>query len=74
MNNWRLAIGCCGRSNFLFLGGPVTPNGDFLTNVASNGIHNLIYSIEGCDDFVDITVKEINAGEDMTICPNSRCF
>ena len=56
------------------LGGPVTPNGDFLTNVASNGIHNLIYSIEGCDDFVDITVKEINAGGDTTICPAQGVF
>ena len=56
------------------LGGPVTSNGDFLTNVASNGIHNLIYSIEGCDDFVDITVKEINAGGDTTICPAQGVF
>ena len=56
------------------LGGPVTPNGDFLTTVASNGTHNLIYSIQGCNDFVDIIVKEINAGNDMIVCPSQGIF
>ena len=56
------------------LGGPVTPNGDFLTTVASNGTHNLIYSIQGCNDFVDIIVKEIDAGNDMIVCPSQGIF
>jgi len=56
------------------LGGPVTPDGDFLTTIASDGIHNLIYSIEGCNDFVNLFVKEINAGDDMTVCPSQGVF
>jgi len=56
------------------LGGPITPNGDFLTDVASFGIHNLIYSIQGCDDFVDIIINEIDAGPDQIACPSQASF
>ena len=56
------------------LGGPISPSGIFLTEVASAGIHNLVYSIEGCSDFVDITVNEINAGIDETFCPQQSQF
>ena len=43
------------------LAGPVTTDGNVLTSVASNGTHNLIYSIEGCDDYVNVLIKEIQA-------------
>ena len=56
------------------LGGPITVEGDFLTDVAIGGIHNLIYSIQGCDDFVDITVNEIDAGVDQIVCPLQAPF
>ncbi|MBT5859208.1 MAG: PKD domain-containing protein [Flavobacteriales bacterium] len=56
------------------LAGPVTTDGNVLTSVASNGIYNLIYSIQGCDDYVDILIKEIDAGNDMTICPSQGIF
>ncbi|MEC9209721.1 MAG: gliding motility-associated C-terminal domain-containing protein [Bacteroidota bacterium] len=56
------------------LGGPVTPDGDFLTDVATSGTHNLMYSIQGCDDFVNITINEINAGPDQIACPLQSPF
>jgi len=56
------------------LGGPVTPDGSFLTDAAIFGTHNLIYSIQGCDDFVDIIVNEIDAGPDLIICPSQSSF
>ena len=56
------------------LGGPVTPDGDFLTDVATSGIHNLMYSIQGCDDFVNITINEIDAGFDQIACPLQSPF
>ena len=56
------------------LGGPVTSDGNFLTDVASPGEHNLIYTIEGCEDYVDIYVKEINAGSDQIVCPTQSAF
>ncbi len=56
------------------LGGPVTPNGNFLSNTASSGIHNLIYTIEGCSDFVNILVNEISAGTDQIACPLQSSF
>ena len=56
------------------LAGPVTSDGNFLTNVSSPGIHNLIYSIEGCEDYVDIYVKEIDAGSDQIVCPSQSVF
>ena len=54
------------------LGGPITSDGSFLTDVASPGLHNLIYTIEGCEDYVGIYVKEINAGSDQIVCPVSQ--
>ncbi len=56
------------------LGGPVTVDGNFLTDVASAGMHNLMYSINGCDAFVSIFAKEINAGVDYTVCPTQIPF
>jgi hypothetical protein len=56
------------------LGGPVTAEGNFLTNVANDGIHNLIYSIQGCDDMMNITINEINAGPNQTVCPLQSTF
>tara|TARA_B100001250_G_scaffold115257_1_gene97646 strand:- start:4321 stop:8340 length:4020 start_codon:yes stop_codon:yes gene_type:complete len=56
------------------LGGPLTAEGDFLTNVAHDGIHNLIYSIQGCNDMMNITINEINAGPNQTVCPLQPTF
>ena len=41
--------------------------------MSSPGIHNLIYSIEGCEDYVDIYVKEID-GSDQIVCPSQSVF
>lgn len=56
------------------LSGPVTPDGDFLTDIALDGIHSLTYLIEGCEDYVDIYVKEIDAGPDQIVCPSQGVF
>ena len=42
------------------LGGPLTAEGNFLTNVANDGIHNITYSIQGCNEMMNITINEIN--------------
>jgi len=59
---------------FSILSGPVTNDGFILTNLANDGLHNLIYSIQGCDDYVDILINEINAGSDLVVCPSSSPF
>ena len=56
------------------LPGPVSVEGNVLTSVASDGVHNLIYSIEGCNDYVDIFIKEIDAGSDTILCPTQGIF
>ena len=56
------------------LGGPVSPNGDFLTEAAASGNHNLIYSIQGCDAFTNAFVKHIDAGLDSVLCPSQGSF
>jgi hypothetical protein len=56
------------------LGGPITVEGDFLSNVADSGIHNLVYSIQGCDDYVNLYVKEVDAGSDQIVCPSQSPF
>ena len=56
------------------LGGPVTPDGDFLSDVAGDGLHILEYSIQGCSDFVNITINEIDAGVDLVACPEQMPF
>jgi hypothetical protein len=56
------------------LGGPVTTDGFLLTDVAADGLHNLIYSIYGCDDYVDVLINEINAGTDLVVCPSFSPF
>ena len=40
------------------LGGPITSDGSFLAMWAF-WVHNLIYTIEGCEDYVGIYVKEL---------------
>lgn len=56
------------------LGGPITLDGQFLSNIADSGVYNLIYAIPGCEDYVDIYVNEINAGEDIVACPTQPAF
>ena len=56
------------------LGGPITVDGNFLSNVADSGTHNLIYSIQGCDDYVNLYVQDIDAGSDQILCPSEPPF
>ncbi|MEE2953882.1 MAG: gliding motility-associated C-terminal domain-containing protein [Bacteroidota bacterium] len=56
------------------LGGPITVEGQFLSDVANSGVHNLTYSIQGCEDYVDIYVNEIDAGLDQVACPTQSPF
>ena len=70
-NHWQSDVAI---DKLSILGGPVTPDGDFLTDVASSGTHNLIYSIQGCDDFVNIIINEIDAGFDQIVCPLQSPF
>jgi hypothetical protein len=69
--NWQSDVAV---DRLSILGGPVTVDGFFLTDVANDGLHNLIYSIQGCDDYVDILVNEINAGSDLVVCPSEAPF
>jgi len=69
--NWQSDVAV---DHLSILGGPVTPDGVFLSSVADSGIHNLIYSINGCDDYVDLYVKPIDAGLDMIVCPYESPF
>ena len=69
--NWQSDIAV---DKLSILGGPVTADGFFLTDVATDGLHNLMYSIQGCDDYVDVLVNEINAGFDLVVCPSSSPF
>ena len=55
----RLAIRCVAVDKLSVLGGPITSDGSFLAMWATR-VHNLIYTIEGCEDYVGIYVKEIN--------------
>ena len=69
--NWQSDVAI---DQLSILAGPVTPAGVFLSNVANSGTHNLIYSVQGCDDYVNIYVKEINAGNDTILCPTQSNF
>jgi hypothetical protein len=69
--NWQSDIAV---DKLSILGGPVTADGFFLTDVANDGLHNLMYSIQGCDDYVDVLINEINSGSDLVVCPLSSPF
>ena len=69
--NWQSDIAV---DKLSILGGPVTADGFFLTDVAADGLHNLVYSIQGCDDYVDVLINEINAGADLVVCPSEAPF
>ena len=56
------------------LGGPVTTDGFFLTDVAEDVVHNLMYSIQGCNDYVNVLINEIGSGSDLVVCPSSSPF
>ena len=60
--------------NLSVLGGPITVDGNFITDVAISGTHNLIYSIQGCSEFLDVTINEIDAGDDQIVCPLQQSF
>ena len=56
------------------LGGPITSDGSILTSVASSGNHIFEYSIIGCSDNISVFIDEINAGQDLTVCPSENTF
>ena len=56
------------------LGGPITSNGSILTSVITSGTNIFEYSIEGCSDNVTVSVNEIDAGDDFTVCPFQSQF
>ena len=43
-------------------------------DLSQGGHHNLIYSIEGCNEFLDISINEINAGPNQVACPTQLPF
>ena len=56
------------------LGGPITTDGIILSSVGNSGNHVFEYSIQGCADNVSVYLEEIDAGDDMTICPSQLPF
>ena len=56
------------------LSGPVTIDGFFLSDYSNEIINNLQYSIQGCDDLLNITIKEVDAGNDTSACPLQNPF
>ena len=60
--------------NVFLLAGPISVDGNVITDAAIPGTHNLTYSIEGCSDFVDIIINEINSGDDQISCPSQSPF
>jgi len=69
--NWQSDVAI---DKLSILGGPVTTDGVFLTDVSNDGVHNLMYSVQGCADYVDVVITEINAGSDLVVCPFSSPF
>ncbi len=70
-NDWQSDVAI---DRLSILSGPITPSGIFLSDVSNYGIYNLIYSIEGCDEYLNLFIKEINAGDDRTLCPSENIF
>ena len=68
-NDWQSDVAI---DRLSILSGPITPSGIFLSDVSNYGIYNLIYSIEGCDEYLNLFIKEINAGDDRTLCPSEN--
>lgn len=56
------------------LGGPINNTGIILPSVGNSGNHIFEYSIEGCSDNISVLLNEINAGNDITICPDNLPF
>ena len=46
----------------------------FDPTILSPGLYSLNYDINGCNDNLDITVLEINAGTDISACTNAPIF
>ena len=49
-------------------------NGVFSPNGLISGVYTVDYSLSGCTDDMEITILEINAGEDISACPNAPIF
>lgn len=49
-------------------------NGTFSPNGLSPGVYTITYESGGCSDEIDITVIEINAGPDISVCVNTPTF
>ena len=46
----------------------------FSPNGLISGVYTVDYSLSGCTDDMEITILEINAGEDISACPNAPIF
>ena len=44
----------------------------FSPNGLISGVYTVDYSLSGCTDDMEITILEINAGEDISACPNAQ--
>ena len=49
-------------------------NGTFSPNGLAAGVYTVTYEFGGCSDDLDITVLEINAGPDISVCVNAPIF
>ena len=57
-----------------FLAGPISSDGSILSTVIPSGNHVFEYSIEGCSDNITVSVDEIDAGDNFTVCPSQPAF
>ena len=49
-------------------------NGLFSPSGLAPGVYTVYYGFGGCDDNLDITILEINAGPDISVCVNAPIF
>ena len=56
------------------LGGPINNEGIIFPSVGNSGNHIFEYSIQGCSNNITVFLDEINAGNNMTICPDNLPF
>ena len=57
-----------------FLAGPISSDGSILSTVIPSGNHVFEYYIEGCSDNITVSVNEIDAGDNFTVCPSQPLF
>jgi len=48
--------------------------GTFSPTTTGPGVYTVSYDYDGCSEIMDITVLEVNAGPDISACPNAPTF